>query len=403
MDVSSYIAKRYLRSKSSNNAINFITIIALIGVVLGAASLFVVLSGFAGLKDFTLQFSTIIDPDLKAETVVGKSFSFTEAQREQLNAIDDIALYSEVIEERAIVHSEGKNYPAIIKGVDENYNGISSIESVIPHGNWLEQKSNQIVAGWGVSQNLSFGVLDYGKAVNIYVPKPGKGQLKITATKNALSSVRAINVGIFDVNEKLNDTYVYASISLARRLLNYRPNQISAIEFKLKEDADEASVQAQIQNILGNNIVVKNRVQLNDALYKMLNSENLLIYLLLTLVSALLIFNVIGSIIMMILEKKPSLNTLFNLGVPIKNMRKIFFLQGSAITLIGCVVGLFLGFLIVLIQQTFGLVPITPTLAYPVSIKLENFIIVFLTISVLGILSSKISATRVTEKLVTNH
>lgn len=401
MDVSSYIAKRYLRSKSSNNAINFITIIALIGVVLGAASLFVVLSGFAGLKDFTLQFSTIIDPDLKAETVVGKSFNFTEAQREQLNAIDDIALYSEVIEERVIAYSEGKNYLASIKGVDANYNEVSSIESVIPHGSWLEQKTNQIVAGWGVSQNLSFGVLDYGKAVNIYVPKPGKGQ--ITSTKNAFNTVRAINVGIFDVNEKLNDTYVYASISLARRLLNYQPNQISAIEFKLKEDADEGSVQAQIQNILGSNIVVKNRVQLNDALYKMLNSENLLIYLLLTLVSALLIFNVIGSIIMMILEKKPSLNTLFNLGVPIKNMRKIFFLQGSAITLIGCVVGLFLGFLIVLIQQTFGLVPITPTLAYPVSIKLENFIIVFLTISVLGILSSKISATRVTEKLVTGY
>ncbi len=401
MDVSSYIAKRYLRSKSSNNAINFITIIALIGVVLGAASLFVVLSGFAGLKDFTLQFSTIIDPDLKAETVVGKSFNFTESQREQLNAIDDIALYSEVIEERVIAYSEGKNYLASIKGVDANYNEVSSIESVIPHGSWLEQKTNQIVAGWGVSQNLSFGVLDYGKAVNIYVPKPGKGQ--IASTKNAFNTVRAINVGIFDVNEKLNDTYVYASISLARRLLNYQPNQISAIEFKLKEDADEASVQAQIQNILGSNIVVKNRVQLNDALYKMLNSENLLIYLLLTLVSALLIFNVIGSIIMMILEKKPSLNTLFNLGVPIKNMRKIFFLQGSAITLIGCVVGLFLGFLIVLIQQTFGLVPITPTLAYPVSIKLENFIIVFLTISVLGILSSKISATRVTEKLVTGY
>ncbi|SEP84982.1 lipoprotein-releasing system permease protein [Hyunsoonleella jejuensis] len=401
MNVSLYIAKRYLRSKSSNNAINFITIIALIGVVLGAASLFVVLSGFAGLKDFTLQFSTIVDPDLKAETIIGKSFTFTEAQREQLNNIDDIVLYSEVIEERVIVYSEGKNYLASIKGVDGNYNKVSGIDSVIPHGSWLTQKSNQIVSGWGVSQNLSFGVLDYGKALDMYVPKPGTGQ--VTSTKNAFNAVRAINVGIFDINEKLNDTYVYSSISLARRLLNYAPHQISALEFKLSEDADQVAVQSQIQTILGSNIVVKNRVQLNDALYKMLNSENLLIYLLLTLVSALLIFNVIGSIIMMILEKKPSLNTLFNLGVPIKHMRKIFFFQGSAITLIGCVVGLLLGFIVVLLQQTFGLVPITPTLAYPVSIKLENFIIVFLTISVLGILSSKISATRVTEKLVAGN
>lgn len=393
-----YIAKRYLRSKSSNNAINFITIIALIGVVLGAASLFVVLSGFAGLKDFTLQFSTVVDPDLKAETVIGKSFVLTEEQRKTLNNIDGIALYSKIIEERVIVYSEGKNYLATIKGVDNNFNRVSSIDSVIQYGNWLEQKTNQVVAGWGVSQNLSFGVLDYTKGINIYVPKPGKGQ--ITSTKNAFNTVRAINVGIFDINEKLNDTYVYSSISLARRLLNYKPNQISAIEFKLSKDANETAIKAQLQNILGNKVAIKNRVQLNDALYKMLNSENLLIYLLLTLVSALLIFNVIGSIIMMILEKKPSLNTLYNLGVTIKNMRKIFFLQGSAITLIGCCIGLFLGFLIVLLQQTFGLVPITPTLAYPVSIKLENFILVFFTISILGILSSKISATRVTKKLI---
>ncbi|GGD17827.1 ABC transporter permease [Hyunsoonleella pacifica] len=396
-----YIAKRYLHSKSSNNAINFITIIALIGVVLGAASLFVVLSGFAGLKDFTLQFSTVVDPDIKAETVIGKSFILTEEQRKTISNIDGIALYSEIIEERIIVYSEGKNYLATIKGVDKNFNKVSSIDSVIQYGNWLEQKTNQVVAGWGVSQSLSFGVLDYTKGINIYVPKPGKGQ--ITSTKNAFNTVRAINVGIFDINEKLNDTYVYASISLARRLLNYKPNQISAIEFKLSKDADETAIKAQLQNILGNKVAIKNRVQLNDALYKMLNSENLLIYLLLTLVSALLIFNVIGSIIMMILEKKPSLNTLYNLGVTIKNMRKIFFLQGSAITLIGCCIGLLLGFLIVLLQQTFGLVPITPTLAYPVSIKLENFILVFFTISILGIFSSKISATRVTEKLVTGN
>ncbi|PQV49544.1 lipoprotein-releasing system permease protein [Jejuia pallidilutea] len=401
MNVPHYIAKRYLRSKSSNNAINFITMIALTGVVLGAASLFVVLSGFAGLKDFTLQFSTIVDPDLKAETTIGKSFILTEAQRQELNNINGISLFSEVIEERVVVHADGKNYLASIKGVDKNFNKVNAIDSVIPHGNWLEQNTNQIVAGWGVSQNLSFGVLDYGRPVNIYVPKPGKGQ--ITSTKNAFNTVHAMNVGIFDINEKLNDTYVYAPISLARQLLNYQPNQISAMEFKLNDNTDEAAIKTQIQRILGNNVTVKNRVQLNDALYKMLNSENLLIYLLLTLVSALLIFNVIGSIIMMILEKKPSLNTLFNLGVPIKSMRKIFFIQGSAITLIGCIVGLFLGFIIVLLQQTFGLVPITPTLAYPVSIKLENFIIVFLTISVLGVLSSKISATRVTEKLVTNH
>lgn len=396
-----YIAKRYLRSKSSNNAINFITIIALIGVILGAASLFIVLSGFAGLKDFTLKFSSIVDPDLKAETIVGKSFSLTDKQVEQLNALEAVEFYSKIIEEQVVVSAENKNYLAKIKGVDANYTKVNNIDSIIPQGTWLAPNTHQIVSGWGVSRNLSFGVLDYGKTVNLYVPKPGTGQ--ITTTKNTFNTVRAINVGIFDINETLNDTYIYASIELAQKLLNYNTNQVSAIEFKLAENTDETLIKGELQNILGPDIILKNRAQLNDALYKMLNSENLLIYLLLTLVSSLLIFNVIGSIIMMILEKKGSLNTLFNLGVSIKKLRHIFFIQGSVITLVGCCVGLAIGFLVVLLQQAFGFVPITPSLAYPVSIKLENLIIVFLTISVLGIISSKISSIKITKKLIQSY
>ena len=168
MNVSLYIAKRYLRSKSSNNAINFITIIAAIGVVLGAGSLFIVLSGFAGLKDFTLQFSTVIDPDLKAETAKGKSFILTDKDIANLNNIDEIAVYSKIIEERVIIALEDKNYLASIKGVDEHYQSVNTIDSVIVSGSWIDQKTNQIVAGWGVSTNLSFGVLDYTKTINIY-------------------------------------------------------------------------------------------------------------------------------------------------------------------------------------------------------------------------------------------
>lgn len=393
-----YIAKRYLRSKSSNNAINFITYIALIGIILGAAALFIVLSGFAGLKDFTLEFSSIVDPDLKAEASIGKSFILTDEDLTKLNNLEDIQILTKIIEERVIITAEDKNDLATIKGVDQNYHNVVNVESKIDQGSWLDQKTNQIVVGWGVANNLSLGVLNFTKAINIYVPKPGKGQ--ITSTKNAFNTVNAVNVGVFYINETLNDTYVYAPIELTRNLLNYKPNQITALEFKLRENVDEALVRQQVKTILGDKVVLKNRAQLNDALYKMLNSENLLVYLLLTLVSALLIFNVIGSIIMMILEKKQSLNTLFSIGMPIKNMRYIFFLQGSITTLIGCVFGLFLGYIIVLIQQTFGLVPITPTLAYPMSIKLDNIVLVFITISVLGIISSKIASTRITKALV---
>jgi lipoprotein-releasing system permease protein len=398
MNVSLHIAKRYLRSKSSNNAINFITYIALIGVILGSASLFVVLSGFAGLKDFTLQFTSQVDPDLKAEASQGKSFFLTQEEISKLENLKDVANFSKIVEERVFLTSEDKNTLAVIKGVDKHFQNVVAIDSTLDHGSWVEQKSNQLVVGWGISNSLSLGVLNFTKPITIYVPKPGKGQ--ITSTKNAFNSVKAINVGVFYINETLNDTYVFAPIDLAKNLLNYKPNQMSSIEFKLKNGADENQVKDNIKAILGDKITLKNRAQLNDALYKMLNTENLAVYLIFTLVLIIAFFNVIGSLIMMILDKKQSLNTLFNVGTTVKDIRKIFFFQGSLMSVVGGLLGLVLALIITLLQKAFSLVMITPTLPYPVTIKVENFFIVFITISVLGIVASKIASARITKTLV---
>jgi len=393
-----YIAKRYLRSKSSNNAINFITNIAIIGIILGAASLFIVLAGFAGLKDFTLQFSTEIDPDLKAETTVGKNFVLTTTMAQKLDELEGVAMYSKIIEERVFITSNNKTTIAKIKGVDANFQSIVNIDSAMDTGSWVAQNTNEIVVGWGISRHLSLGILDYTKAINIYVPKPGKGQ--INSTKDAFNSVRAYNVGVFYINETLNDSYVYAPIDLARNLLNYQENQISAIEFKLEPNADEAETKQSIQFILGDNIIVKNRAQLNDALYKMLNTENLAVYLIFTLVLIIAFFNVIGSLIMMMLDKKKSLSTLFNIGATVKDIRKIFFYQGSLMSVVGGLIGLFLALILVLAQQYFNLVMITPSLPYPVTLRVENFFIVFFTISVLGVIASKIASVRITKNMV---
>lgn len=401
MNVPLYIAKRYLRSKSSNNAINFITIIAVIGVILGSASLFIVLSGFSGLKDFTLQFSSIIDPDLKAETAKGKSFILTKDDVSKLNKLSDIAQYAKIVEERVIIASQDKNTIATIKGVDEHFKQVVSFDTVIEHGNWIEPKSRQIMVGWGIANSLSLGILDYTNPINVYVPKPGKGQ--ITSTKNAFNSINVINVGVFFINEKLNDTYVYAPIDLAQNLLNYEPNQITAIEFKLKEGVDETLAKEHLQAILGDKVVIKNRAQLNDALYKMLNTENLAVYLIFTLVLIIAFFNVIGSLIMMMLDKKRSLNTLFNIGVTVRDIRRIFFYQGSLMSIVGGFIGLLFSLIIVFLQKTFSLVMITPSLAYPVNIKIENLFVVFITISVLGIIASKIASVRITKSLVEVH
>lgn len=398
MKVSLHIAKRYLISKSSNNAINIISKIAILGIILGAASLFIALSGFAGLKDFTLEFSSIVDPDLKAESAVGKSFFISDEDLDKLRQLESVEQVSKIIEERVIIATNDKNYLATIKGVDGHFKNVVAIDSVISEGRWLDDKSNEIVVGWNISNNLSLGALNFTKPLNLYVPKPGKGP--ITSIKSAFSTVKVVNVGVFDINENLNTSYVFTSITLAQNLLNYKPNQIAALEFKLANGVSQTQSKLDIQTILGDNIIIKNRAQLNDALYKMINSENLMVYLLLTMVSGLLIFNVMGAIIMMILEKQPSLKTLFNLGLPIKNIRNIFFLQGTIITVFGTIIGLLIGLIVVFIQIQFELVPITPTLPYPMSIQLKNFTIVFFTISILGIVASKIASNRVTKKLI---
>ncbi len=395
-----YIAKRYLLTKSSNNAINFISIIAAIGVIIGSASLFIVLSGFAGLKEFSLQFTTMIDPDLKAIPATGKSFFVSEEELLKLEESGSVKSYSKVIEERVILNFDDKKRTATIKGVDENYQKVNKIDSVIYQGSWIANELNQVVVGWGISNDLSFGVLDYAKAIEIYVPKPGKGQ--ITSINSAFNSIKVVNVGVFQINEDLDNKFVFANLETAQSLLNYKNNQISSIEFKLNEGIEEEDAIDTIQIILGDKVTLKNRAQLNDALYKMLNTENLAVYLIFTLVLIIALFNVIGSIIMMILDKKKSLNTLFNLGLTLRDIRNIFFYQGSLMSLFGGVIGLVLGFIIILLQETFSLIMITPSLAYPVSLVPLNFIIVLLTISILGIIASKIASRRITRNLIEN-
>lgn len=374
------------------------TLIASGGVIIASASLFIVLSVFTGLKDFSLQFSSFVDPDIKLLSRKGKSFMITEADMSKLIKIEGIYDYSMVIEERVIIKSENKNLLATLKGIDENYLKVTNVDSMMARGNWITFGNNEVVSGWGISNNLSFGVFDFLKPLSLYVPKAGKGQF--SSLRGAYNSVYVNNVGLFDINEELNNEYVYSDISLARTLLNYSDNQYTSIELKLTEGADETIVREEIENKFANTFVIKNREQLNDALYKMLNTENLAIYLIFTLVIIIALFNVIGAIIMMILDKKRSLNTLFNLGAETKSIKSIFFLQGSLMTVISGIIGVILGLVVVFLQQNLDLVMLTPDLPYPVGIKFLNVIIVLATIFVLGIVASRIASARITKQLI---
>ena len=380
------------------------TNIAASGIVIASAALFIVLSGFTGLKDFSLEFSSFVDPDLKIVPIKGKSFLMLEKEGSSIKDIEGVASYSKIIEERIVLEFDGKKKLATIKGVDENYTDVTDIDSMVIQGNWLENGNwtgeglSQVVSGGGIAYDLSFGVLDYAKSLIIYVPKPGKGQ--ISSVKSIFNSVQAANVGIFNINEELNNEYVYTDISTARYLLNFNTDQVTAVEVKLKSEAKETVVKENILDILGDSVEILDRTQLNSALYKMLNTENLVVYLIFTLVIIIALFNVIGALIMMILDKKESLHTLFNMGLTAENIKRIFFLQGSLMTVVGGTIGLTIGFILVFLQQQFDLVMITPSLPYPVTIKAINFIIVLLTITILGIIASKIASGRINKTLV---
>ena len=398
MNFSLYIAKRYLRSASKNNAINIINGIASVGIIVGAMALFVVLSVFSGLKDFSLSFSNAFDPDLKMSSTYGKSFHINEKQEVQIKKINGIAATSKVVEERVLFLFDGKEQVTYIKGVDSLFSTVNPVKKNVYQGEWLQANTNQVVVGYGICQKLSMGLFDFNNPFEVFVPKVGSGAIE--TPESAFNKCKLAPVGIYAISEELDSKFVFADLGLTQALLEFNPNQVSALEFKLQPNADEQSISDQLQKIFKQKVTVKNRVQLNDSLYKMLNTENIAVYLIFTLVIVVALFNLIGALIMMILDKKGNLKTLFNLGTEVGDLRKIFLLQGTLLSVFGGIIGLALGIVIVIIQQHFQVIMITPTLAYPVVFSIQNILIVLATIFSLGIVASWIASSRVTKKLL---
>lgn len=368
------------------------------GIIVGTMALFVVLSVFSGLKVFSLSFTNEIDPDLKITSTYGKSFLITPDQESQIKKIDGVVLYTKIIEERVLFLFKDKQQVTYLKGVDRNYPVVNDIKKKLFNGDWLKPDTYQVVIGYGIAQDFSMGILDFENPLQIFAPKPGKGAIE--NPEEAFNKTDVLPVGIYSISEDLDSKYVFADIGLAQELLMYKPNQISGIEFHLKEGANESAISDKLNTIFNNKITIKNRAQLNESLYKMLNTENIVVYLIFTLVIIVALFNLVGALIMMILEKKGNLKTLFNLGTEINSLRKIFLLQGTLLSVFGGIIGLVLGIILVLLQQQYELIMITPTLAYPVVFSLENVLIVMGTIVSLGFVASLIASSRVSKKLL---
>tara|TARA_R110002153_G_scaffold67063_2_gene178870 strand:- start:10142 stop:11347 length:1206 start_codon:yes stop_codon:yes gene_type:complete len=394
-----YIAKRYVRSKSTQNAVNIINFITFLVIVIGSAALFIVLSAFAGLKTFSLSFTESFDPQLKALPATGKIFTLSPEQEQRLQSVDGLAFYSKEIEEKVSLEHRGKNHIAYIKGVDSNYTKVTGVDSTLYIGDWTINDT-QVVSGLGIANILGVTINQFRSPMQIYAFKPGKGSISQQSISSLYNQLPMVIGGVYAVEADLDNKYVFADLRLTQALLEKDSLQISGINFKMDDGVEPSAVRSEIQSILGSNVQLKNRQQLNSTLYKMLNTENVATYLIFTLVLIIALFNVVGAIIMMILDKQQNSKTLYSLGTTIKELRRIYFVQGILVTGFGGLIGVLIGVLIVWSQLAFSWLKITPSLAYPVKFEFINITIVLATIIVLGVIASKIASSRINKKLV---
>jgi len=394
-----YIAKRYLRSKSSQNAINIINFITFLVIVIGSAALFIVLSAFAGLKTFSLSFTNTFDPDLKVLPITGKYLSVTEKEENALKNISGLANYSKELEERAYLTFRERSCIAYIKGIDGNYRSVTGIDSTLYFGNWGVSEYNGVI-GRGVYNQLGVPIDNYQTPMTVLVPKPGKGSISLNS--KPYNQLPLVVSGVYSVEENLDKKYVFAQLPLVQALLEKDNTQVSGINFKLDGTVPLETVRENIKSIFDDTILALDRQEQNGTLHRMLNTENLATYLIFTLVLVIALFNVVGAIIMMILDKQQNSKTLYSLGATIRELRAIYFTQGIMVTSLGGLIGVLIGSLLIASQLAFGWLKITLSLAYPVEYDIMNLIVVLSTIVVLGIISSKIASNRITKALISS-
>ena len=394
-----YIAKRYIRSKSKQSAVNIINLFTFFVIVIGSAALFIVLSGFAGLKTFSLQYTNSFDPDLKALPTIGKFFSVTEAQEKQLSTLKGITTFSKEIEDRVYLTHKQKDHIAYIRGVDENYNLVTGIDSTIYIGEWFGEQ--QAVTGIGIANILGLTINNYRSPLEVLVPRAGTGSLSQQGINAKFFNTAPLVVsGVYAVEAELDNKYVFVTLPFAQALLEKESTQVSGINFKYAENANTDDTRNDILKIFDNKIVLKDRKELNSTLYRMLNTENLATYLIFTLVLIIALFNVVGAFIMIILDQQGNSKTLYSLGTTIKDLRRIYFVQGVIVTFFGGLIGVLLGSILIWSQIIFEWLKISADLAYPVEYQWINVVIVLATISVLGVIASKIASSRINKSLL---
>jgi lipoprotein-releasing system permease protein len=392
MNLPFFIAKKYFFSRKSPRAVNIISLISVIAVAFGTSALIIVLSVFNGFETLVKSLYNSFDPDIKITSAEGKTFSSDVVSVEELKKIQGVNYIVPVIEENTLLRYHDKQYIASIKGVTSDFVKMSGLDTMITDGQMLLQNgdTNFAVVGSGIAYNLNLNIGDFQPQLDMFVPKR-EAQVSILTEISAEAAFNRgyiMPAGIFSIQQDFDTKYILVPLRFAQEMTGY-DKDITALEIGLKRDADKEKTQAEIKTLLGNSFLVRDRVQQHELLYKIMRSEKWAVYLILTLILIIAIFNLAGSLTMLILSKQKDISVLQSMGAPVSLIRKIFLGDGMMITFSGAAFGIILGWLICWLQLRYGFVPLGSSGSfvisqYPVEMQLQDFIYVLLTVLTIG-------------------
>lgn len=393
MKTALFIARRYLFAKKSHHVINIISLISVLGVTVGTAGLIVVLSVFNGFSDLVLSLYNSFDPAIKITSVRGKTFDPSTLDIAAIRNTEGVSGVSFTLSENALLKYGEKQHIATIKGVDTAFMKINQVEDFIVDGSpaVLENGQPFAVAGGGVAYTLSLSLTDLFNVLSVYMPKKGK-PVALTNPEEAFNVMLIKPGGVFSIQQDFDSRYVLVPLDFARELMDESKN-VSAIEIGLENDADENEVRDRLKLLAGDQLKVQTRIEQHELLYKILQSEKWAIYLILSFILIIAIFNITGSLTMLILEKKKDIATLNALGAGDSLIRNIFLAEGMLITLSGAIAGMLLGGMICYLQMEFGLIKLHSgdaflVDAYPVVMKAGDFLLTAAIVTIIGLLAA---------------
>ncbi|WP_167459544.1 ABC transporter permease [Pedobacter jejuensis] len=394
MNTPFYIAKRYLFAKKSTNAINLISGISMVGVMVGSAALIIILSVFNGLEVTILNMFNTVTPEISIIPAKGKTFNPDTKYFNQLKDSKDVYSFTEVLQENALLKYNDKQAVGMVKGVSYDYLKNTKLDSTIKEGRFvLNNKSGYTsVIGSALQSYLNVNTVDPFTELEIYSPKKDIAANTLNPADDFVNKSIRVS-GVFEVQQEF-DNGIIVPLDFARTLLGEEEN-VSSIEIYLQPGVDVEKFQEEVAEKAGSAFEVRNRAQQNRSLYHILNTEKWAVYIILTFILIIAIFNIIGSLTMLVIDKVKDIAILSSLGASKSLIKRIFLLEGMMITMSGCVLGLIIGIIFYFIQHNFGIIKMgedTLISSYPIGLKWKDFILVFFTVGIFSFLASALSS-----------